>query len=198
MDNFWTFLKWHQIDSLLDYVVWSQIAVKDMSWGVNSWKQMDCTWLCMKFISNSPSFREKRPAVCCQLWQLWWNLVPSDGQLHAFHYILTPCTLCPECGGIYVPSEWHVCYTLCRGSSYAEAIYTMPGDIYVFLRPSATFYLSAIAIYRMPHSRHICLILRCWHFYNAVFASEHRLPLHLVRHYHISQVWNILSNLHTV
>jgi len=65
------------------------------------------------------------------------------------------------CGDVYAPSEWHVCYTLRRGCSYAEAAYKEPGDVYAFLRPSATFLLSAIPIYRMPHSPPICLILRC-------------------------------------
>jgi len=33
------------------------------------------------------------------------------------------------CGDVYAPSEGHVCYTLRRGCSYAEAVYTMPGDV---------------------------------------------------------------------
>jgi len=33
------------------------------------------------------------------------------------------------CGDIYAPSEGHVCYTLRRGCSYAEAVYTTPGDV---------------------------------------------------------------------
>jgi len=65
---------------------------------------------------------------------------------------------------VYVPSERHVCYTHHRGCSHAVAIHTTPGDVYAFLRPIATFYLSAIAIiYRMPHSPHICLALRLCH-----------------------------------
>jgi len=43
----------------------------------------------------------------------------------------------PECGDVYAPSERHVCYTLRIGCSYAVAIYTMPGDVYAFLRPIA-------------------------------------------------------------
>ena len=53
-----------------------------------------------------------------------------------------------------------MCYTLRSGWSYAVAVYTTPHDVYAFLRPIATFYLSAIAIYRMPHSSHVCLTLR--------------------------------------
>jgi len=48
-------------------------------------------------------------------------------------------TLRPECGGVYPPSERHVCYTLRRGCSYAVAVYTTPGDVYAFLRPIATW-----------------------------------------------------------
>jgi len=32
------------------------------------------------------------------------------------------------CGDVYAPSEWHVCYTVRRGCSYAEGVYTTPGD----------------------------------------------------------------------
>jgi len=32
------------------------------------------------------------------------------------------------CGYVYTSSERHVCYTLPRGCSYAEAVYTTPGD----------------------------------------------------------------------
>jgi hypothetical protein len=61
----------------------------------------------------------------------------------------------------YAPSERHMSYTLSRGSSYAVALYTAPGDVYAFLRPSATFQLSTNALYRMPHIPHIWLALRC-------------------------------------
>jgi len=45
-----------------------------------------------------------------------------------------------------------VCYTLCRGSMYAVAVNPTPSVDYAFLRPTVTFYLFAIAIYRMPRS----------------------------------------------
>ena len=32
------------------------------------------------------------------------------------------------CGDVYASSERHMCYTLRRGCSYAEAVYTTPGD----------------------------------------------------------------------
>jgi hypothetical protein len=64
---------------------------------------------------------------------------------------------------VYAPSERHVCYTLRRGCSYAVAIHTTPGDVYASLRLIATFYLSAIAIYRMPHSPHLCSALSFCH-----------------------------------
>jgi len=64
---------------------------------------------------------------------------------------------------VYPPPERPVYYTLRRGYIYAVAVHTMPGDVYAFLRPIATFYLTAIGIYRMPHSPHICLALRFCH-----------------------------------
>ena len=48
----------------------------------------------------------------------------------------------PICGDVYASSERHVCYILCRGCSFAEALYPTPGDVYALLRPSATFYVS--------------------------------------------------------
>jgi len=54
-------------------------------------------------------------------------------------------------------------YTLPRCCRYAVAAYTTPGDVYAFRQPSATFYLSTIAIYWMLHPPHICLGLKCCH-----------------------------------
>jgi len=42
------------------------------------------------------------------------------------HVAYVPPLLCSD---VYAPSEGHVCYTLCRGCSFAEAVYTMPGDV---------------------------------------------------------------------
>jgi hypothetical protein len=92
--------------------------------------------------------------------------MPCDGEIHASHRpgdgscgILTSITM----NLVYAPSERHVCYTLRRGCSYAVAVHTTPGDDYASLRQKATFYLSAIAIYRMPHSPHLCSALRFCH-----------------------------------
>jgi len=41
------------------------------------------------------------------------------------HCIHTPLL----CGDVYALSERHVCYTLHRGWSYAEAVYTTPGEV---------------------------------------------------------------------
>jgi hypothetical protein len=90
-------------------------------------------------------------------------LVPSDGEVHAFHVIHTCSTLRPEGGDVYALSEPHVCDTPHRGRSYAIAIYTTPDDVYASLWLSATFYLSAIGIYRMLHLPQICFALRCHH-----------------------------------
>jgi len=84
----------------------------------------------------------------------------------------TSSTLRPECGDVYAPSERLVCYTLHRGSSYAVAVYPMPSAVYAILRPSATLYLSAIAIYRMPHWPIYVLHWDLVMYYISVFASD--------------------------
>jgi len=76
------------------------------------------------------------PGCSRRLWWLWQNLVPSDGELSATRRpgdgsccIRTPSV----CRDVYTPSDGHVCYTLCRGCTYAEAIYTMPGNVKPYL-----------------------------------------------------------------
>jgi hypothetical protein len=54
-------------------------------------------------------------------------------------------------------------YTLHWGCGYAVAIYTMAGDMYSILQPSAKVYLSAIATYQMLHYLHICVALKWCH-----------------------------------
>jgi len=98
-------------------------------------------------------------------------------------------------GLVYTLSARQVGYTLHRGCSYAVAVYTTPSDVYVFLRPIATFYLTSIAIYRMPHSPHICL---AWHIAIQSSLQISRLLLHLLRHYAILHVWNLQCNLRTL
>ena len=56
-----------------------------------------------------------------------------------------------------------MCYTLRRGCNYAVAVNMTPGNVHAYLRPSATFLLSPVAIYRMLHSPHLYLALRCCH-----------------------------------
>jgi len=84
-----------------------------------------------KSISNDPNFRLKHPGV----------LDGSDGS-DGTSYALTENYTLPIaqatgrvayvppllCGDVYASSERHVCYTLCRGCSYAEVVYKTPGD----------------------------------------------------------------------
>jgi hypothetical protein len=117
---------------------------------------------------QQPKFPSETPGCSGRLCQLCRNLVPSDGESHnslrpgdGSRCILTSCTLPRECGDVYAPSEWHMCYTHRRGCSNAVVWYTTTADVCAFLWPIATFFLSAIAISRMRHSPHICLPLRC-------------------------------------
>jgi len=82
-------------------------------------------------ISNDPNFRLKHLGVP-------HGSDGSDGTSYALteNYTL-PVALAtcraayvpPSlCGDVYASSERHVCYTLRRGCSYAEAVYTTPGD----------------------------------------------------------------------
>jgi len=64
---------------------------------------------------------------------------------------------------VYTPSAQQVCHTLRSCCSCAVAVHTMPDNVYAFLRPIATFHLSAFEIYRMPHSPHICVALQFCH-----------------------------------
>ena len=82
-------------------------------------------------ISNDPIFRQKHAGVPD-------GSEGSDGTWHAFteNYTLPfaqatgrVANVPPVLGGdVYASSERHVCYTLRRGCSYAEAVYKMPGD----------------------------------------------------------------------
>jgi len=82
-------------------------------------------------ISNDPNFRLKHPGVPDA----------SDGS-DGSSYALTDTHMLPvtqatgrvsyvpplRCGDVYESSERHVCYTLRTGCSYAQAVYTTPGD----------------------------------------------------------------------
>jgi len=92
-------------------------------------------------ISNDPSFSQKHPGVPDgsdgsqgTSWPLTEDYTLPVAQATG-HIAYVPPLLC---GDVYAPSEWHVCYTLHRGCSYAVAVYTMPGDVYAYLRPIAT------------------------------------------------------------
>ena len=93
------------------------------------------------------------------------------------------------CGAVYTSSEWQVYYTLRRGCRYAEALYTMPGNEYAILWPSATLYLSAycyisdaaLSPYMLSFEMLSLITIQSW-------FRIHRLPLHLLRHYRILQV----------
>jgi len=87
-------------------------------------------------ISNNSSFCQKHPGVPD-------GSDGSDGTsypltenytlpvAHATHCVAYVPPL--RCGDIYAPSEGLVCYTLRRVCTYAEAIYTTPGDVKSYL-----------------------------------------------------------------
>jgi len=146
----------------------------------------------LMFISNDPSFRLKHPGV-------------SDGSdgYDGTSYPQTENYTLPvaqatgrvayipplHCGDVYASSEQHVCYTLRRGCSYAEAVYTTPGDVSAFLRPSAKFYLSA---YCYISDAALSPYMFRFEMVSLITIQSslriHCLPLHLLRHYRISQV----------
>jgi len=88
-----------------------------------------CT--CVDAIRNNPNFRLKYPGVPD-------GSDGSDGTSYALteNYTLHVAQATGRvayvppllCGDVYASSERHVCYTLRRGCSYAEAVYTTPGD----------------------------------------------------------------------
>jgi len=95
------------------------------------------------YISNDPNFSLKHPGVPDG----------SDGSVGTSYALMENYTLhvaqvtgCVAyvppllCGDVYASSERHVCYTLRRGCSYAEAVYTTPGD-----RRQAWEHLGALA-----------------------------------------------------
>jgi len=173
----------------------SSHTMVELIWWCNNLGQVDN-------ISNNPSFCLKHPGVPD-------GSDSSDGTSYPLteNYMLPVAQATGRvayvppllCGDIYASSERHMCYTLRRGCSYAEALYTMPGDVYAFLRPSATFYLSA---YCYISDAALSPYMFSFEVLSLITIQSslriHRLPLHLLRHYRILQVWNILSNLHTL
>jgi len=83
-------------------------------------------------ISNNSSFHQKHPGIPD-------GSDDSDGTSYPLkeNYTLPVAEATGRvayvppllCGDVYTPSEGHVCYTLRRGCSYAEAVYTTPGDV---------------------------------------------------------------------
>jgi len=137
----------------------------------DSISHLEPSWLCAPLEHQQQTlFPSETPRCSRWLWRLWQNLVPSDGELYTSrcpgdgsHCIHTSITL-PL---VYVSLEWHRWYTFRRGCSYSVAVYTTPGDVYAFLLPIAPLYLSAIAMYLMPHSPHVYLALRFCFEYHA-------------------------------
>jgi len=92
-------------------------------------------------------------------------------------------------GDVYALSERHVFYTLCRGCSFAEAVYTMPGNVYAFLQPSAIFYLSAYCYISDAALSPYMLSFEMLSLITLQSSLQiHRLLLHLLCHYRILQV----------
>ena len=127
--------------------------------------------LAVIIISNDPNFCRNHAGVADgsdgsdgTLYRLMQNYTVPVAQTTGHIAYLPPLLW----GDEYAPSERHVCSTPRRGSSYAEAMETTPGDVYAFLRPSATLYLCAIAIYQMPHSPLIFSVLRCCHILQCI------------------------------
>ena len=143
-------------------------------------------------LRNDPSFRLKYPGVPDG----------SDGSDRTLYPRMENCTLpvalatgrvayVPPllCGDVYTSSERHVCYTPRRGCSYAEALHTTPGDIYAFLQPSATFYLSAYCYISDAALSPYMLSFEMLSLITIQTSLRiHHLPLHLLRHYCILQV----------
>jgi len=83
-----------------------------------------------------------------------------------------------------------------QSCSFAVAVYTMPGNVYAFLRPIATLYLSAISDATLATYMFTVEILS--HIAIQSSLRKHCLPLHLLCHYRILHFWNIQSDLHTL
>ena len=83
-------------------------------------------------ISNNSSFRQKHPGVPDGSDSSGGTSYPvTENYTLPVAQATDRVAYVPPllCGDVYAPSEGHVCYTLRRGCSYAEAIYTTPGDV---------------------------------------------------------------------
>jgi len=107
------------------------IFAKSRASGASPFSLLIAASFTTSFISNDPNFRLKHPGVP----------EGSDGIVGTSYTLTENCTLpvaqatgrvayVPPllCGDVYTSSERHVCYTLRRGCSYAEAVYPTPGD----------------------------------------------------------------------
>jgi len=103
-----------------------------LRWRSFSWSGRERVAFVLAYnISNDPNYRPKHPGVPdgCD---------GSDGTSYALtgNYTLPVAQLTGRvayvpssvCGDVYTSSELHLCYTLRRSCSYAEAVYTTPGD----------------------------------------------------------------------
>jgi len=115
----------------------------------------------MRNISNDPNFRLKHPGVPegsdgsdGTLYTLTENHSLPVAQATA-RVAYVPPYLCDD---VYASSERHVCYTLRRGCSDAEAVYTMPGD-----RRQAWEHLGALATclgaFRITVMYSVCILI---------------------------------------
>ena len=137
-------------------------------------------------ISNDPCFHLKHSGVPDgTLYPLTENYTLPIAQVTGRIAYVPPLL----CGVLYASSERHLCYTLRRGCSYAEAPYTTPGDVYACFRLSATFYLSASCCVSDAALSPYMFSLEMLSLITIHSSLRiHRLPLHLLRHYRILQV----------
>jgi hypothetical protein len=187
----------------------ARAASDDMSWIRNAFRKLERNgyYRMTEALGHQqqPYFPSETPGCSSRLWWLWRSLVPSDREIHASccpgngsRWICTSCILRSECGDVSAPSERQVCYTLHRSCSYAVGIYTMPGDVYIFLRLSATFLPlcycrisdAALSPYMFNFGMLSLITIQS-------LLRIHHMLLHWLCHYRILHVWNILSNLHT-
>jgi len=116
-------------------------------------------------ISNEPRFRQKHPGVpdgsdssdgtsypLTENWTL--PVAQATGRVAHLPLVLL--------GDVYAPSERHVCYTLCSGCSYAEAVFPPAAAslemLLVHLEIIATTYCSTIfKTYAFSLYSHLCI-----------------------------------------
>jgi len=194
-------------------------AAKSRTMGVISRCTMSASWPTWKHSSQSTNI--------FQPWMLWGNLIPSVGESDATGRVAyLPChggytmfrilatrrvvyyahrprvrhpVLCVWNVVTYMHNQNDTCVTLFAGA---------PLTLYL-LTQSLTLYMPFTG--RVPYfTSPLLLFIRChtlpYMFYFEILSlitiqpslQIHGLLLHLLRNYRILQVWNILSNLHTL